>query len=74
MRGNFLPMKHLVLFLFLSAPGWALPWAGGGRPPVRMKPMPQMRILNEDRPGETLELSDHIQKGRYTVVDFFAEW
>ena len=67
-------MKRIALFLLLTATAGAVPWAGGGRPPVRMRPMPQMRVINADNPGEKLDLAGHVQPGKYTVVDFFAEW
>jgi hypothetical protein len=39
-----------------------------------MKPMPEMRIINEDRPGLILDLASELSPGKYNVVDFFADW
>lgn len=68
-------MKKLLCCLWLLAmPSLAAPWNSGGLPPVKMKPMPQMRILNADSPGEPLDLKAELSEGKFNVVDFYAEW
>jgi hypothetical protein len=54
---------------------WCAPWGTStGLPPRPMKPMPEMRIINEDRPGLILDLASELSPGKYNVVDFFADW
>ena len=67
-------MIRPLLLLLLTAPGWTIPWGAAGVPPARMRPMPQMRVLNADHPGESFDLKAHLTEGRFNVVDFFAEW
>lgn len=64
----------MSLFLLLSLAGGAAPWGAGGiaRPPMRS--MPQMRILNEEHPGEPLDVKAEITPGKFNVVDFYADW
>lgn len=67
-------MRILILLFLLSGASWAAPWGAGGvnRPPMRS--MPQMRILNADRPGQPLDLKAELTAGKFNVVDFYADW
>ena len=67
-------MRILSLWFVLTLSVWAAPWGAGGiaRPPMRS--MPQMRILNSDRPGEPLDLKAELTAGKFNVVDFYADW
>ena len=67
-------MRSLVVILICTSFGWAAPWGGAGaaRPP--MKQMPQMRILNQDSPGQLADLRAELTPEKYNIVDFFADW
>lgn len=67
-------MRKLMLVLLCTTWSWAAPWSGGGmnRPPLTS--MPQMRILNQDSPGQLEDLKAELTPGRYNIVDFFADW
>lgn len=62
-------LRSLLIYLLLAAP-----WNSGGLAPVRMKPMPQMRLVNEDRPGRALDIKAELTPGKFNVVDFYADW
>ncbi|MBS2035388.1 hypothetical protein JST97_10390 [bacterium] len=67
-------MRTLIAILLCTASSWAAPWSGGGmnRPPLGS--MPQMRILNQDSPGQLDDLKAELTPEKYNIVDFFADW
>lgn len=67
-------LRVLPVVLLLTLPALAVPWNAGLSRPLNMKPMPQMRIVNSDRPGEHFDLKEELSPGHYNVVDFFADW
>ncbi len=67
-------MRGLIVLLLCSGLAGATPWGGAGvaRPP--MKQMPQMRILNQDSPGQLGDLKAELTPEKYNIVDFYADW
>lgn len=62
-------LLNALVFLLMAAP-----WNTGGLGPPRLRAMPQMRLLNEDRPGQPLDLKAELTAGKFNVVDFYADW
>lgn len=69
-------LSAIVLSLLLAGTAWAIP---GPQPiPVQVvrssAPSKQIRILNEARPGEMVDVLSSLVEGKTNVVIFFADW
>ncbi len=67
---------HGLIALMLAGSALALP--GPGLIPVQVvnssAPSKQIRILNEEEPGASVQVESNLVAGKYNIVVFFADW
>lgn len=67
---------HWLIGLLLTGTALAIP--SPGIIPVQVvkssAPHKQIRILNEEKPGASVEIESNLVAGKYNIVVFFADW
>ena len=66
--------RKSIAFLLILAGVAVVFWPKGELPPLPTRPVDPDDLIQVASEGERFELADELREGRWTIVEFYADW